>query len=1041
MIKAPDVTSLRVDKLAANYINIKWDSVGGNFYYLVYRRLVDDVNAELDPDYDWGLPVSTTTDTNFFDRNVIPNYSYQYMIRTTYKTFEMSDGTVSDVFKTFPTNAYVFTKMNQLTLSDEFIQEKFVKNNQRYVDFNNDTLFAGLMGEDFTFYKEYNNVSQVLNKFVTDPERHEVQGFVPAICNEKSRLMISKIDDVLYLFERFQHAIKVSNDKGKTWIYYSAFNGRIGNPIANQCTYQSRTTSFVLGYNEIFFGRPSTDTRWSDDQVRFNNLTQVTFAKLGDDTEIGFPVEIFGKYIDLPAVLNKRSEAMACSDNYLYVAGRNVIYRADLVKPVITEHGRQWDNTTGYRITPDPENRTITTKLDVLGDKVYALVTGQVKKLGDDPTNPANVVPSEYDGIYILNDEDMTWTRIFGTTEEERSHIRHKETNMSTDGVEIFFDYFNNMIPTMVDEKLPDCFPDIPDINGLRYSEMTSYPSDKKKHIITYRTKDTEFKAGPSSYHGESQFVWSKRNKSRAWISPSYKAIVVYPETRYQHVIDEDKLITQEVNNDGSITINMDNIKFDGFTNYANGILIYKINSEESGGEIVGYYEFNYRVRDEVELIWKPEHVMLSAELVNQERPVTDDGIIYNGLVDPDISPLLNKMAPESYMQDGGLFKLFSENYLKYLSTGKYSYYNNLKNLIRNKYPREEDNFEHLYSEINKRNIYLDKEKRDQVVRFFEARNSDFYSTKGVVESYKFLFKLLYNADVELEVESMNTLEYDVVVESGLVTEDIVGTTVYTPTGRANITYIEREYENGKLRWRLTIHNLYGRFEVGQVMKSEVFPSFNAKILVGVRGKELSYSDIDYINRGRVYYTMKIKSEIPLTRYRDDILRFVHPVGFGFIGVTLITVLINSGFRFVHNETIINVMKTYRWDAGLPNVFPDQTYMLDSSGNIVFDTVVTGKARKTAHPLAGKDPLVLFADKWKDYDKQPEMHGQKPSERRKQLSPTFEGATVTYAMYSMLEGKRLKDHIGLPRDSDKLAVNPQPATQIKVGKCQQSIDQ
>ncbi|WWS25410.1 hypothetical protein vBKpnAMK6_00472 [Klebsiella phage vB_Kpn_AM_K6] len=37
---------------------------------------------------------------------------------------------------------------------------------------------------------------------------------------------------------------------------------------------------------------------------------------------------------------------------------------------------------------------------------------------------------------------------------------------------------------------------------------------------------------------------------------------------------------------------------------------------------------------------------------------------------------------------------------------------------------------------------------------------------KGIEDSYKFLFKLLYNEDVEIDIESKNTTEYDIIVES-----------------------------------------------------------------------------------------------------------------------------------------------------------------------------------------------------------------------------------------------------------------------------------
>lgn len=1018
MIKAPSITSLRVAKLAANFIHMKWDDVGGNFYYIVERRIVKTGGVLGDDNIFWENRGHTDS-TEWFDSDTIPTYTYQYRVRTTYETFEPSDWVESDQLTTFPQNAYSFNKMNSLQLSTKFINEKFVKN-QNYVDFNNDEIMAGLMGEDFVYYPEIGSVSSVENHFVSDMERHEIQGDVTGICKDRERVMICEVDGVLYLFERYQGVIKVSNDNGQNWVYYSALNGRVGNPIARQCTYQSNTTTFVLGYNEIFYGRPSTDIRWSENTVKFSTNTY-TFAKLGEDHSIGFPVEIFGKYIDLPADLDKRAEAMATSDKYLFVAGRNYIQRTNVVNPEIDINGNKiWEDTKDY-ITADTENRTVTKKLDVLDGNLYALVTGRVKltPMGNlaDPTIPANVDKSEFDGVYLYDEENRSWKRIFGNTEEERKHISHTETDMSTDGKEIFFNYINHTIEVIPDLELPTTNPIVS--SAVKYSQETYYPSDKQRHHITFRTKGEVFSHSPSRYHGEFQFVWSRRSGTRAWINQQYRVVVVYPTRKYEYVIDEDRVFNKETWDKGHVTINLGNIKFTGFSRYANGVLIYK-----SSGEIVGYYEFNYRVRDDAIVYWKPDLTLLTANLMQQEIPPIYIPIPQTGLVDPNLSPLLNTITPEHYMSDGGLLRSFADNYLQFLSTGDSSYYNRLKNLIRNKYPREENNFEYLFSEINRRNIYLDKAKRDDVVRFFESRSSDFYSSKGVVESYKFLFKLLYNADVEVEVESLNSLEYDIVVQSGQVTEDIVGTTVYTPTGRANVTYVEREYKNGKLQWRITIHNLIGKFLVGQLLKSEVDSKLSADILVGVRGKELAYSDIDYINRGRVYYTMKIKSEIPLTRYKDDVVRFVHPVGFGFMGVTLLTVLITSGISLKHKETIVTIMKAFRWDAGLPKTLPEQTNRLDVNENIEFDPN-TGVVIKIPHPHAGEDPITH----WPDYDKDESSLGQTnlPSERRCELSPVFDGAWVTFAYFSLLEGRRLKDNIGLPRD-------PKIPTQIKVEK-------
>ncbi|MGZ7242366.1 hypothetical protein ACXWPN_09655, partial [Streptococcus pyogenes] len=85
---------------------------------------------------------------------------------------------------------------------------------------------------------------------------------------------------------------------------------------------------------------------------------------------------------------------------------------------------------------------------------------------------------------------------------------------------------------------------------------------------------------------------------------------------------------------------------------------------------------------------------------------------------------------------------------------------------------------------------------------------------------------------------------------------------IYTATGRTNVTYVERHYNEGRLQWRITIHNLLGRLIVGQELKAERMPGFSGTIVQGVRGKELVENTIEYINRNRSYYVMKIKSNL-----------------------------------------------------------------------------------------------------------------------------------------------------------------------------------
>ena len=1029
-VKAPYVTSLRIDKLSANQVSIKWDNVGANFYYFVEIATTKENGVAIPEENLLWRNLGYTPDNEWFEQDFIrPVSFYKMRVAVAAMGFEQSDWVYTEEFETFATNAYTFEHMREFTLTNKFIEEKFTNNNQAYINFNNDAIMASLMSEDFSFTPTYSHLSSISNYVLKEDQYHEIQGSIQPVCNDVNRTMIAELGGVLYLFERFQTTVKVSNDKGQNWYYVKLFNDRIGNPVSRTIYYQSDTTTYVLGYDRIFYGRKSSDIRWSADDVRFSSQ-DITFAKIGSDINLGFDIEIFGTYARLPAYISTIAEAITTTDSMIYVAGRDRVYKAKSSDAPIDNDpnsptfGEKLFEAGYSTISGNP--KAVCYKMDSIDGEVFALITGEVKEERQDPTKPENVVDSLSKGVYKLNTDTDTWTRVFGNTEDERRRIEHGYTSMSTDGIELFISSSNFRYSVEPDTELPAKYPE--EVNeAVKYVYDEQWIHDKHYLMMSFRSnKDSgweEFKPGRMSYYAEPFFNWSRRDDTRCWITTSDRALVVYNDMLYQKIIDtfggsSPERIVHEYWNKGQVKVTSPNIEFNGFKKYASGIMLHK-----NTGELIGYFEFDYRMRDEVRLIWKPKEVMFTAELQNQEHdiPWTPDNDEQEK--DPDLRPLLTKMVPDSYLLQDSNFEKFCEYYLQFISDGSGTYYNNLLNLIRNQYPREEDAWEYLWSEMYKRNIYLSKTKRDEVVRFFEARQSDFWATKGTEASYKFLFKLLYNEDVEIDIESKNGTEYDIIVESDNISEDIVGQTIYTPTGRSNVTYMERDYKQGKLRWRITIHNLLGRFIVGQEIKSER-TSFEGMIVQGVRGKELLSNNIDYINRNRSYYVMTIKSSLPTSRYRNDVLRFVHPVGFGFVGITLLTMFVNAGLSLKHTETIINKLNNYRWSSGIPSEWCDRIAVIGADGNIEHSPV-TGEAVYNIAPNAGLPfPLPADYDAENDFS---DFHGTLPSERRKKYSPLFDQSAVTFANWRNLVNQRLKDDIGNPRD-------PKDPTQVKVNE-------
>lgn len=1048
-IKAPQITSLQIKTLSANHLHLVWDDVGANFYYLVELTSTRTQTGQMIPEnkLQW-RSLGHTSDPFWFDESVISadNY-YKVRVSTAASGFLQSNWVESEEFLSFKENAYTITKDRKLTLSKEFVERKFIKNDRTYIDFNNNVFSASLMGENYVYSPLTKNVDSVVNNVLYEDEYHEIQGNIEKVCKDQNRVFLGEIDGLLYLFEKYQKMVKVSNDKGQTWHYYEAFDDRVGNPVYRNVLYQNSTTSYVLGYDRVFYGRMIGDLRWSSDEVRFSN-TDETFTKSDESLGIDFNVHLFGTYAYLPGDISKYAESMAASDTHVYVAGRNTLRFLDIENAPLDMD--QSSHSYGKRLFSDDKitivpgnNKVVVSKLDVVDGKLYALITGQAKKDFADLSVVANVVPSKDSGVYEYNQDQQTFTRVYGNTRKEREIIEHGETSMSTNGKTAYISYTSYKY-------------EYSDEQGNTYktvvpSDDYPYLLDKKKFIgslVMDQYDSKKWTRKPSKYYGEAWFNWLAKSGNRSWINNDNDIVIVYPFKLHQKQIEVhgagsvDRIMAESTSY-GATTIYCPNISFDEFKDYAGGVLIHTYD-----GEVIGYYEFNYRVKNEVDIIWKPKHVMFTAELAQQEHNVEWKPATTDGFTDPDLRPFLGKMGPDSYILDNTNFEKFSKYYLEFVSNGKTTAYNKLLNLIKLKYPREEDAYEYLWSELNRRNIYLDKEKKDKVVRFFETHARSFYSSKGVEASYKFLFKALYNEDVEIETESKAGLEYDIEVTTDNINQDIVGTTVYTKTGRCNVTYIEKTYVDTKPVWVLTIHNMIGRFYEGQELLSET-SGFTGSITRGIKGKELFDNSIDYINRNRSYYVMKIRSSLPTSRYANDILRFVHPTGFGFIGITILTMFINSGLSMKHVETTIDRLLSYRVDMGSPIYWPDRVLLFDYYDEPVTDTV-TGDVVYALHPNAGK--LYLENDEAK-YNKEHGFVGvSKPAktaaewiknvspwDRRSKFSPTIDQSGLAVSNFRKLSSMLidesilgfdpktgyLKDNVGNPRD-------PNDPTQEKI---------
>lgn len=1016
-IKAPKVPELLIDMVSARYIMIKWDNVGENFFYTIE---ISDKNFD---DGKWKR-LGSTRENHYFISGLEEGNDYNIRISVSANDFIRSDYTETGIIKTFEKDLYSFTKLTDMTFSKKFIEEKFTKDNRNYINFDNDTIYASLMNSDFRYSDLYDDVGNVKNWILKRNEFHELLGDVRPLCKSINRVLMAYIKDVLYVMERYQTTARVSNDKGQTWHLLRLTDGRIGNPVSDTVITQNDTTSFILGMGSVYYGRSSSNVRWSTAEHRFSS-TELSFTKMDEQLSLGFDVEIFNSFAELPDNFYDRAESITATNTRLYVSGLNQLRYVRLDTEEYDEDGKRRFNDEIIKITPS--DRAVVKKMESSDKDVLILVTGVLRSGATDPTIKRNVVDSIYKGIYHYDGKTMK--RVFGNTPEERYYIEHEHTDISRNLNEFFISYANFKLNVVKENEV--------DGNILSKFDMDrGFITDSVVPKGSFRAKINKvdvWKKGFMKYYDEPYFTYMRRDRNRVWINADKRIGIVDPMAEFTKVVDESGIGTPERINgekwiEGEVYIDINDVHFTDFKEYSNGMLLYK-----NTGQIIGYYEFPYkRIRESV-VTWRPKNQLLYAKLLGQKREevVVEDAL--RRLADPDLVPLMDKFIPKSYL-DGEYDHLrqFLDTYLRYVSENRCSDYKALLNVIRNNDPLETDYMQYVYSELYKRNVYVDKNKKEEVIRFFESRKSDFYSASGTEASYKFLFKLLYNEDVELDSEYVN-MEYYITVKSDNINDEIVGMNISTDTGKSWVTSVDRIYKDGELLWEISINGMIGEYFNGQDFVIEG-TNHSGKIMTSIKGKELLHNDIDYINRGKSFYVMRIKSKLTVDSYRDDIMRFVHPYGISFKGILSMVVLLRTGETMKHSETIIRKYYTNRFDSGLPTIYPNLVLQLDSNGNPIIDDF-TGWWRTRPHPKAGRNFPVNEANYNKENGFAGDPNNEKfntykeyianvsPYKRRTKYSPTFDMSSVFFSDFRSIQELgierrllELKGNVGNPRD-------------------------
>ena len=979
---APAVTAIRFVNVAANYINIQWDSVGDGFTYDVYRKAGNSA---------W-VHVTRTLNTSLYDAHVINNTEYSYKIRVIAQYYTPSDYTYSETITTFDQNAFSITNKASVFPYDEFIQKKLVYDTN-HIDFNSSEIRAVLMKHNYTFNSAHANIQdpEVINFIIKTDEDVSLYGKTPPGCGGFGCTIPVLFNGALILFEKKQDVIKITFDRGKTWSAVRALRDRAGLPYHDSIYTFFQGALVVLGYQKILIVRNNNDIRWSSTEHGFSEV-DITFdapnARLPTDLQFttltNYPSGVFPGTIDA-----------ICSDNdrYIYVISGQYTYRYDMITPTVSGDETTWDPF----IIGFPSNLKVRNMVELDG-KVYAFAPSSYDYVAKTP------IASTDAGVYRLNTSNQSWEHVWGNTSDERTLINIEQSNLTRNKDRLVLGVEAEKY--VIDDSNPaEAVIDTASISAWSTKERPY------RHIFTSLDGDT-WTIAREKWQYEEQYLWN--GGDRVWINDLNKISVIHEEQPFEVTLD-----TSEVFADGTYTFYGNEFSFENFPGYTLGAVVY----DYPTGALICYTSLPIKTRVSAEFTWLRPDIILRATLKTQaaESAIADS----DSFNIPLLTPFAERFIPEHYIYDEPKFVEFVRLYLQYISDGSQTNYGALWSLLRSHDANETTFIDMFETDLSRRNIRLDTEKRAEITKFLYNRGRDFYSIKGTQDSYKFLFKLLYNRDVNVKIESSYDFLYqtDVAIVSAngipvtsytdeeieLIAKSMVGQKIaQTSTGEPSdpvygeivaVFYKEMvqhpDYPIGTLIPSYTINmvNAYGKFEedVNYVTNATDYTNI-VTCLRPINIIKNNFSADSFLDDDFTFnYIIRIESDLPISRYYDDVIRFVHPVGFDFIGAYLITSFIMNDVPSKHIETIIDFYQGLRWDSGLPSVYPD--YLPDLDGNDEYQFTTDGLLKVVEYVNAG-DPFVIATWEVANGDTYPVdvIYGETPDQRRKKNSPLFDSS-------------------------------------------------
>ena len=1052
MAQAPSINRITLENKAANYIHISWENLGGLFTYTLQRKLV----ASPVGSPEWVELVTGTTDVDYWDEGLTASSTYQYRIIVSADSYTDSDPFDSDEITTFATNSFTIFSKDSVEFYDEFITQKFT-NGSNYIDFNNDDIEIALVNEEFELNKSDKLLTDLAGDLLTVQERQVNHGDVPSGCKGMTHLMPYYFNDHIFIFERGQTKITISNDGGKTWFADQAID-RVGVPVGDICCVPLGNKLLIMGYNYIY----SIDVS--------NKITVNTDIDELMQIEANYPVNINPGEVD----------SIAINDQHLIILSWNYFAFYDHTIP---KTGSPEDVTWNSILSP------MNVALPWHADSTIKVKTAYGMdgfNVGGSPGLHGFVfyVPGQWNNqtgqfeweanatnIYLADLDLLVVSALTDPYLLNRSY-HPQYSNLGKRAANDFF-LSNVLNDTFVSYSITSP-------NGVEYTQPTAlvtgleYPSSSRPTsgvlahtVATGSFYDIEFQ----KYRYEDQYIWCPGDY-RIRIDDRQKIFIIHPEETYEQLLTN----VSESFDSGELSVYADPVVFDNFSGKSIGAVFYK----QSTGELIGFNSSPIVLTERADFSWSNgivvKGILQTISVVEEQtkKIFTEPRDIIR-----DLAPMYVKYLPQYDINKEPLYAEFVRLYLQYISQNSCENYGMLHNLLRQHDVNETEFLELFENDLIRRNVLASSDKKDELIKFVNNHAHEIYSIKGVEDSYKFMFKLLYNVDVNITLES----EYDYVYEIDFGIKEINGIPAYNYTqdeldtfaasflgnvvtnyfvgdeftsnepGRADIVRVvfkeltdEDSFPSSKQMavYTISLANIYGDFELNKDYRVLNDDLSRIEALSEINIVDINISDDQYLDDDVTFsFPLRVEVDLPRSKYRDDIIRFVHPAGFGFVGVYLITSFINSGVTFDHLETIIDFYEGVHWDSGIPSVYPTEVPDLagspldyqyygsppDPSNGIVMKAEPNGlgglafpastspvRPEETLYGVGGAQYAI------DEPDPSPLLYGLTQLERRKPNSPLFSSSWGRFFDRLKLPSLRLKDNdpVGSPEESTQL---------------------